>query len=62
LGVGRYPAEPWDKLQAGVWCRWVAEIPVVMDPAAQPRGGYSDVVWVWRLEAGMAEVWVLRRV
>jgi hypothetical protein len=35
---------------------------VVVDLVARPRVRYSGMVWVWRLEAGMAEVWVLRRV
>jgi hypothetical protein len=35
-----YPSELWDWLWARVWSGWVAGIPVVVDPAAWPRGRY----------------------
>jgi hypothetical protein len=36
----------------------VAGILVVVDLAAQQRGRYPSMVWVWRLEASVAEGWV----
>jgi hypothetical protein len=66
-GGGSYPGEQWDKRLAEVRCRRVAGIPVVVDPVARPKGGYSGVLWVRRLEASVAEgrgshrVWVWRR-
>jgi hypothetical protein len=56
---GGYPGELWDQLWAGVQCRWVAGIPVVMDLAAWLRVGYPSMVWVQRLEASVAEVQVV---
>jgi hypothetical protein len=44
-GRDRYPSELCDRLQAGVWRRLVAGIPVVMGLVAQPRGRYSGMVW-----------------
>jgi hypothetical protein len=35
-GRGVYPGELWDWLQAGVWHRLIAGIPMVMGPAAWP--------------------------
>jgi hypothetical protein len=59
-GQGGYPGELWDWLCAGVWCRRMAGILVVVDPAAWPRGGYPSVVWVQGLEASAAEGQVSR--
>jgi hypothetical protein len=55
LGWEGCPSELWDQLQAGVWYGWVAGIMVVVDPAVWPRDGYPGMVWVWKLEAGVAE-------
>jgi hypothetical protein len=43
-GAGLYPCELWDRLQAGIL--------VVVGPAAQPRSGYSGMVWSERLRDG----------
>jgi hypothetical protein len=61
-GGGLYPGNLWEQLGAGVWHRLIAGILVVMDPAVLLRGGYSNVVWVWGLEAGAAEGQVSHRV
>jgi hypothetical protein len=57
LGWG-CPGELWDQLWAGVLHVQVAGILVVVDLAAQQRGRYPSMVWVWRLEASVAEGWV----
>jgi hypothetical protein len=68
LGGGRYLGELWTRSRLGPSGGLVAGILVVMDSVARPRGGYSSVVWFWRLEAGAAEgqvschVWVWYRV
>jgi hypothetical protein len=55
-GLGWYPGELWDWLQAGIQHRWVLEIPVVMDPAAWPRSGYPGMVWARRPKMGILVV------
>jgi hypothetical protein len=57
-GRGGHPSELWDQLQAGVQSRLVVGIQMVVDLVAWPRGGYSGMVWVWILEAGVTEGWV----
>jgi hypothetical protein len=55
-GRGGYPGKLWDRLQAGVLCRLVVRILVVVVLRAQPRGRYSGMVWVWQLEASVGRV------
>jgi hypothetical protein len=56
-GWGWYPSELWDRLWARVLHGLVAGILVVVDLAAKPWCRYSGMMWVWGMEAGMAEGW-----
>jgi hypothetical protein len=47
-GAG-YPSKLWDRLQAGVQCRLVVGILVVVGPAARLRGGHSGLLWPGQL-------------
>jgi hypothetical protein len=60
-GGGCYPGLLWDQFWAGVWHGPVVGI-LVVDLAVWPRGRYSGMVWVCRLEASVAEGRISRRV
>jgi hypothetical protein len=55
-GRGGYPSKLWDQLQAGVQCRLVVGILVVVGQLAWPRGRYCTVVWLAWLRDGYLAV------